>query len=56
LAALKPDELKGARIGALRFATGWSPANRQLFEQALAVLKAQGAALVDITALNDRGR
>jgi amidase len=54
LAALKPDALKGARIGVLRFATGWSAATDKLFEQALAVLKAQGATLVDITALKDR--
>jgi amidase len=54
LAALKPDALKGARIGVLRFATGWSAATDKLFEQALAVLKAQGATLVDIPALKDR--
>jgi amidase len=48
LAALKPDALKGARIGVLRFATGWSSATDKVFEQALAVLKAQGAILVDI--------
>jgi amidase len=54
LAALKPDALKGARIGVLRFATGWSAATDKLFDQALAVLKAQGATLVDITALKDR--
>jgi amidase len=54
LAALKPDALKGARIGVLRFATGWSAATDRVFEQALAVLKAQGATLVDITELKDR--
>jgi amidase len=54
LAALKPDALKGTRIGVLRFATGWSAATDKLFEQALAVLKAQGATLVEITALKDR--
>jgi amidase len=56
LAALKPDALKGARIGVLRFATGWSAATDKLFEQALAVLKAQGATLVDIAALKDRDK
>jgi amidase len=56
LAALKPDALKGARIGVLRFATGWSAATDKVFEQALAVLKAQGATLVDITALKDRDK
>jgi amidase len=54
LAALKPDALKGARIGVLRFATGWSAATDKQFEQALAMLKAQGATLVDITELKDR--
>ncbi len=54
LAALKPDALKGARIGVLRFATGWSAATDKVFEQALAVLKAQGATLVDITVFKDR--
>ncbi len=56
LAALKPDALKGARIGVLRFATGWSAATDKVFEQALAVLKAQGATLVDITELKDRDK
>src|SRR6185312_8392848 len=40
LAALRPDALKGARIGVLRFATGWSAATDKVFEQALAVLRA----------------
>ena len=53
LAALKPDALKGARIGVLRFATGWSPETDKVFEQALATLKAQGATLVDIRELKD---
>jgi amidase len=48
LAALKPDALKGARIGVLRFATGWSAGTDRVFEKALDVLKAQGATLVDI--------
>jgi amidase len=56
LAALKPDALKGARIGVLRFATGWSAATDKVFEQALAVLKAQGATLVDIKAFKDRDK
>ncbi|MDB5736345.1 MAG: amidase [Sphingomonas bacterium] len=53
-AALRPDALKGVRIGVLRFATGWSPPVDTLFEQALAVLRAQGATLVDIVELKDR--
>ncbi len=56
LAALKPDSLKGARIGVLRFATGWSAATDKVFEQALTLLKAQGATLVDIKSLKDRDK
>ena len=54
LGALKPDALKGARIGVMRFASGWSPATDKLFEHALTVLKAQGATLVDIKEFKDR--
>jgi amidase len=53
LAALKGDALKGARIGVLRFASGWSAPTDKVFEQALAVLKAQGAVLVDIKEFKD---
>jgi amidase len=56
LAALKPDALKGARIGVLRFATGWSTETDKVFERALQVLKAQGAILVDITDLKNRDK
>jgi amidase len=56
LAALKPDALKGARIGVLRFATGWSAATDKVFDQALATLKAQGATLVEINELKDRDK
>jgi amidase len=56
LAALKPDALKGARIGVMRFATGWSAGTDKVFEQALEVLKAQGAILVDIKELKDRDK
>jgi amidase len=56
LAALRPDALKGARIGVLRFATGWSAPTDRVFAQALAVLQAQGATLVDITTLKDRDK
>jgi len=55
-AALKPDALQGSRIGVLRFASGWSVATDKVFEQALTVLKAQGATLVDITDLKDRDK
>jgi amidase len=54
LAALKPGALNGARIGVLRFATGWSESTDKVFEQALSLLKAQGAILVDIKELKDR--
>jgi amidase len=56
LAALKPDALKGARIGVLRFATGRSPALDKLFEQALDTLRTQGATLVDIKEFKDRDK
>ena len=52
--ALDPAALRGARIGVLRFATGWSHPVDRLFDAALAVLRAQGAVLVDITELKDR--
>jgi amidase len=54
VAALKPDALKGARIGVLRWATGWHAGVDARFEAALAVLKAGGATLVDITAAPNR--
>jgi amidase len=54
VAALKPDALKGARIGVLRFATGWSAPTDKVFDQALALLRAQGATLVDITDMKER--
>jgi amidase len=53
-AALKPDALQGVRIGVMRFTTGWSPATDAVFETALAVLKAQGAILVDVEGPKDR--
>ncbi|TRW15198.1 amidase [Glacieibacterium frigidum] len=56
MAALNPQALKGVRIGVLRFATGWSVPVDALFERALGVLKAQGATLVDIKELKDRGK
>ncbi|WP_216843077.1 amidase [Granulicella sp. S190] len=56
LTALKPDALKGARIGVLRFATGWSVKTDEVFEQALTMLKKQGATLVDIAELKDRDK
>ncbi len=54
VAALDPAALKGVRIGVLHWATGGVPAVKPVFEAALAVLKAQGAVLVDIEAPKDR--
>lgn len=53
-AGLKVDALGGVRIGVLRFATGWSEPVDKVFEAALNVLRAKGATLVDITALDGR--
>ncbi len=47
-AQLDAASLKGVRIGVLRFATGFSIITDEAFEKALAVLRAQGAVLVDI--------
>jgi amidase len=52
--ALDAGALNGARIGVMRFTTGWSPATDAVFESALAVLKAKGAVLVDVEAPKDR--
>ncbi len=48
LAGLKPDALKGVRIGVMRFAAGFNPETDAVFEDALASLKAAGAVLVDV--------
>ena len=56
LAGLKPDALKGVRIGVLRFVGPWSLPVDALFAQALDVLRAQGATLVDIAAMKDRDK
>jgi amidase len=53
-AALDARALNGARIGVLRWATGWHSGVDARFDAALAVLKAQGAVLVDITAAPNR--
>ena len=47
-AALHPDALRGARLGVIRSAVPPQPGVAALFEQALAVLRAQGAVLVDL--------
>jgi amidase len=46
-AALRNDALRGARIGVIRAAQPSQPQVRALFEQALGVLRARGAVLVD---------
>jgi amidase len=50
LAGLKPGALKGQRIGVMRYAAGFHPGTDAAFEAALAVLKAQGAELIEIKA------
>lgn len=47
-ARLKPDALKGVRVGVMRYSAGFHPETDAVFEQALATLKAQGAVLVEI--------
>ena len=47
LAGLHKDALRGARLGVIRSALPPQPRVNALFEEALAVLKAQGAVLVD---------
>jgi amidase len=51
-ARLSDTSLEGKRVGVLRFAVGSHPAVAARFEEALEVLKAQGATLVDISDLN----
>lgn len=53
LAALDPQALRGARLGVLRMNAGRSPQADALFEQALQVLRAQGAVLVEVKAPTD---
>jgi amidase len=50
--ALRPDGLRGKRVGVARNFFGNSPAIDALIEQELAVLKAQGATLVDVQVPN----
>ena len=56
-AGLRPDALRGARLGVMRFASGFG--TNVAFEEALATLRAQGAVLVEIDELpgySDLGR
>lgn len=52
-AALDPNALKGVRLGVMRFAAGFG--TDAVFDAALAVLKAQGAELVEIKEFDDSG-
>ena len=51
-AALSDTSLEGKRVGVLRFAIGTHAGVAARFEEALKVLEAQGAVLVDITELD----
>ena len=51
-AALNAGSLKGKRIGVMRFASGFG--TDEPFERALAVLKAQGATLVEIKKFDEK--
>jgi amidase len=53
-ARLDSGALRGARIGVMRFATGYHPDTDQLFEAALARLRSAGAVLADIKDGPDR--
>lgn len=48
VAALSTDALKGKRIGVIRISRAFDEKTTPLFEEALAVMKAQGAELVEI--------
>ena len=53
-AALRPDALRGVRIGVMRFAAGFG--TDAPFEAALDALRAQGAELVEIREFQGTGR
>ena len=48
-AGLKPDALRGVRVGVLRYAAGFHPDTDTAFTAALVKLRAAGAVLVEIT-------
>jgi amidase len=52
-AALRPDSLRGVRIGVMRFASGFG--TDAVFNEALETLRTQGATLVDIAEFQGRG-
>ena len=53
LAGLKPDALRGVRIGVLRMTIGRSPQTDLVFEDALAALRKAGAVLVEVKGPDD---
>ncbi len=55
-ASLRSDGLKGARIGVVRAAVPNQPGVAALFDAALAVLRAQGAVLVDPVAIPNQDK
>lgn len=54
LSGLTPHALRGVRIGVMRFAADFNPPTTVVFERALAVLRAQGATLVEIKAFPNK--
>lgn len=48
LRLLKPDALRGVRVGVLRYAAGFDPATDLVFERALTTLRTAGAEVVEI--------
>jgi amidase len=53
---LSSASLKGKRLGVLRFATGFSPAVDAVFERAVALLKEQGAQIVELKSFKPDAR
>lgn len=53
--ALKSDSLKGARIGVLREYAGSNPAVVEVFDRAIATLRAQGAIVLDPVSIPTKG-
>jgi len=53
LAGLKPDALRGVRVGVLRMTAGRSPQTDAVFGDALAALRKAGAVLVEVKAPED---
>jgi len=55
-AALRPDALRGTRIGVVRWIKGFSPAVEARYAAALEVLRTQGATLIDLPEFKDGDR